>query len=114
MPISKVPYAMRQMLCEELEERRIWESPGRAILPTHPRVLWTGSRSPPEASEFLQFKSQNVASPSTKMVHNQHPQSAFMMASAINIRKFRYALMGSTNVFGWGTLYTLTKWVSRK
>ncbi|GFN77561.1 hypothetical protein PoB_000406700 [Plakobranchus ocellatus] len=33
-----------------------------------------GSRSPPETGEFLQFESENVASPGTKMVHNQHSQ----------------------------------------
>ncbi|GFO35804.1 hypothetical protein PoB_006230900 [Plakobranchus ocellatus] len=29
---------------------------------------------PPEADKFLQFQSENMASPGTTMVHNQHPQ----------------------------------------
>ncbi|GFN93702.1 hypothetical protein PoB_002020800 [Plakobranchus ocellatus] len=31
------------------------------------------SASPPEADEFWQFEGENVASPDTKIVRNQHP-----------------------------------------
>ncbi|GFN94965.1 hypothetical protein PoB_002147100 [Plakobranchus ocellatus] len=39
----------------------------------------------PEAHEFLQFESENMASPGTKIVHNQHPQKTEQCAAILSI-----------------------------